>query len=191
MNGPPPGNDDFTRILNELLTELPDLLRRFADRDFPRGERFNDLVQDVAAAALASLDPSTFDPRDDLRDSLRAFLFRVAQNKYNDYKRNSKLGLKSLEDDVLKDAAIDKLTASRLVAKDQAEVALQECLFKLDAQDRHLLIRKYIDGLPAEAVAQEFDLTIYQLDHRLRQARAKLRTYLGSSGSVRFDINPG
>lgn len=185
-----PADEHFQNVLEGVLRDLPDLLRRFDDYLFRFTDRFQNLVADVTAAILEGIEKGRFKQDGELRESLRRYAFGIAQHMHADFIRKVGLVVDAVEQDILDDAAQDSMTASRVMAQSQARIILRECLLKLDEKGREMLFRKYLDKAPLKTIAAEHELSEDAADHRLRAVRSVLRSCLGSSGAIRFELDP-
>lgn len=179
-----PHDESVRQAMNRVLADLPNLLRSFGDRALRLTGKFDDLLQEVRLAAMNGL--PGFKPDGDMEESVRRYVFGIAQHKFIDMQRRAHGFVQSVEDDVLNDAADDGLTPSRIVGKQEGFDALADCMLKLDATDRSILLRKYIDEKSGREVAAEFGLSEDALDNRLRRIRRNLRECWGSTGAYRF-----
>tara|TARA_R110002111_G_scaffold75317_3_gene119566 strand:+ start:1251 stop:1832 length:582 start_codon:yes stop_codon:yes gene_type:complete len=176
--------DEIRQGMEEVLKDLPSLLKHFQWKVIHLVMDFNDFQQEVSAGAWKSL--SSFKPGSDLMDSLRAFVFAIAKYKYADCLTKASKAINTIQDQILSQAASKGLTPSRIMGKQDGLTQLHECLLKLDEQDRAIIIMRIADGKSSREVSERFETTQSKINTRVENAVERLRECWGSSGAYRF-----
>jgi RNA polymerase sigma-70 factor (ECF subfamily) len=150
--------DDFEALVESLSTRLAVFLAQLVrDRELAQ-----DLLQDTLLAAYAS--------RDQLAEvsNREAWLFGIARHRALNAHRRRRRGLR----------ALDRLRlVRREYAADPAEAAATRDLLEryLDADDRALVILRYLHGFDSSELAQVFSTTPEAIRQRLSRLRRRLR----------------
>ncbi|MGJ4996991.1 RNA polymerase sigma factor [Bradyrhizobium sp. HKCCYLS3077] len=102
--------------------------------------------------------------------SPKAYLFRIALNIANDYRRAQARRLTTEEVDTLLDIPDDRPTPEREI-EERSEIALlRQALADLPARRRQVLLLSRIEGLPHREIAQRIGVTVRTVESDLKQA---------------------
>ena len=195
---------------HELLQEYWDFVERHlrieasSPNDMAKLD-IESVVQETVWQVSQELCDGGFVPPDIETEMLPAFegwLRRIATNRLIDARRtaeadkrgggwnqitNSEDVLLSSSQDVLDYLAQDSLTASRIVARNEAKSALESALLFLkeisDEQDKQYYDAFrlcFVEGQTICEAADALDLTTGQVGHLVRTAKDRLREHLGS-----------
>lgn len=131
-----------------------------------------DAAQDVFLKAYKAL------PRFRPDASLYTWLYRIATNTCIDYKRRpffeSLFGGSDDEERLVHDRASDAPSPERLYHAKQIDRALQECLGRLSAKLRAIILLKEVEGLSYLELAETLDISIGTVKSRIARARDEL-----------------
>jgi RNA polymerase sigma factor (sigma-70 family) len=112
-----------------------------------------------------------------------AWLFAIAHNRALDANRRGRRRGRALE---------RLLLIRREPAADPAEAAVVRDLLErhLDANDRALLILRYLHGFDARELSEVFRMTPEAIRQRLSRLRRRLRLAAGSADAPAYDLRP-
>lgn len=175
----------FDRIRPEMIEALPGLV------DQTMGDRLRGFVEarDIAHEVWMRFETglSEFVPRDrDAETSLRRLLSTIIRNTVIDTVRKHEVRIGAIERLIFEHADQEGITPSRAVAQKQALQTLSECLIRLEAIDRSIILLRVCDGATVKSIADQFSLTTAQVDHRIRKIILQLRQMMGDSSDYRF-----
>ena len=160
------------KTLAEIYDTLSPGLYRYAFRLLGDATAAEDLVAEVFQRLLLALRA-----QGGPRQHLRAYLYRVAHNLAMDFHRRHRTRPSDLNLDDLSLAADDDPahTAERRLAQDRARAAL----WHLTAEQRQVIILKYLEGMSNEEVAATLNKpvgAVKSLQHRALEALRRMLT---------------
>jgi RNA polymerase sigma-70 factor (ECF subfamily) len=116
-------------------------------------------------------------------DNARAWLFQVARNLVIDYQRRLRP-----EDELPEELYEAALEAAPV---DDLARCLPAALAQLSEEDRDILLRCDLEGMPQAVFATQHGLTLPGAKSRIQRARQRLRQALLQHCGVRFDPDTG
>jgi RNA polymerase sigma factor, sigma-70 family len=174
-------------ILDSLLPVVKEMMKGSALHQFVSPE---DIVQEVVIQCRPPL--TKFEKRtDDLKGDLKKLINAVARNAVRERARKFKASLPAVEDAVLDQAKRDGHTPSRTVGKEQSLDAVRDCLSKLDASARDIVLRHLVLKQTFKEIAVALDKTPGQVDGMYRRTLKRMREMLGSSQAYQFASSHG
>lgn len=159
------------RTLEQLLQEYAQPLVRYACSLLGSTAAAEDAMEDAMAALL--LHGGRFrSPA-----HLRSWLYKTTRNKAVDELRRHRREL-PLEDETLLPAA----DAEQLLMKKQRDRLLYDCLWRLPAQYREVLVLTYFDGFSVEQICKIRKSSVKQVYNLLSRGRIALKELLMEEG---------
>ncbi len=155
---------------NTHVTEL----RHWASRRLADAAEVEDLLQDLFLKAMRQ-------DRFCSIDNARAWLFEVARNALTDRLR-ARRDNETLDDDLV-------ATAKETATVDQLVRCLPRVLSELSDEDREVITRCDLEGMPQAEFARLKGLSVSGAKSRLQRARERLRTCMATACQVRQDNN--
>lgn len=157
----------------ELLLKYQDRIYNLCRHMLGNLHDAEDAAQDVFIKAYRNLE--NFRPE----SSLYTWLYRIAVNTCLDYKKRpffkSLFNITGEGEEVCVELLSDDPSPERLYELKQTGYALQECLNKLSAKLRAVIILKEVEGLTYEEIAEVLDISIGTVKSRISRGREELR----------------
>ncbi len=158
--------DDMRERFVEAYDRHADAIYRHCYFRVYSREKAEDLVQETFLKTWAYLSEGA------QVDNLRAFLYRVANNLIIDDSRRRKE--QSLEEVLESAPALEPSAAPRLESEALFREVL-EALDRLDAEDKEVVVLRYVDDLDPKEIAGILGITANNASVRLHRALEKLK----------------
>ncbi|WP_240907119.1 sigma-70 family RNA polymerase sigma factor [Paludisphaera rhizosphaerae] len=165
--GPAPG-DDRVATLESLVREHQAGVRAFLRAIGVNAASVDDLAQETFLVAYRKLDDR--DPDRSAGPWLRGIARHLAANEIRKVGRRSRLIAGGLAD-----LLIDRADPDRETPSEEWIEAMRACLRELPDAGRELLVRRYADGEPAEAMAARLQVRADALRQKLLRLRQAVK----------------
>jgi RNA polymerase sigma-70 factor (ECF subfamily) len=167
-------NKGDTSAFEEIVLKYQDRIYNLCRRMLGNADDAQDAAQDVFLKAYQAL------PKFQPDASLYTWLYRIATNTCIDYRRKpvfeSLFGRFEEGERLIHDRASDAPSPEKLYQSRQIDKALQECLGKLSAKLRAIIVLKEVEELSYEEMSETLDISIGTVKSRLARARKELQT---------------
>lgn len=149
----------------ELFTRYESILLNYLSRFFSQAEIRDEIFQETIITLIEKI--HFYSKRDDLQNSFKSWLFRIATNKAIDYKRKNKVKEIQLTEEW--GLSLEHL----LIEKEQVE-RFRSALQKLPKQQSIVLSLRVIDNMSLKEIALVCSLNINAVKQALYKARKNL-----------------
>lgn len=159
----------------ELFTRYESILLNYLSRFFAQAEIRDEIFQETIITLIEKI--HFYSKREDLANSFKSWLFRIATNKAIDYKRKNKVK----EIQVSEELGLS--LESLLIEKEQIE-RFRAALKKLPKQQSIVLSLRVIDNMALKEISVVCSLNINAVKQALYKARKNLMLNFELEGQV-------
>lgn len=159
-------------LLNELFEQYYDEIFRYCMCLTGEREAAYDCTQDTFLKLLRYLDSYQE------QEKFKSWLYRIARTTCMDYFRRQKN--RGFLGELLEEPPVEESGFKRLEEKDQVERALKA----LSMEQREVVVLFYYNECKLREIAKVLDVPLSTVKSRMKQAREKLRSFMGEEESL-------